>query len=79
MDTPHLGTFTVKEVKGVEAGDYDEIPDVVFVCVKGYSIGEITPFLQKHCGKKTIVIPILNIYGTGSRLQEVLPESLVLD
>ena len=29
--------------------------------------------------KSTIVIPILNIYGTGSRLQKKLPELLVTD
>lgn len=79
METPHLGTFTVSPMKAVTAEEYKEIPDVIFVCVKGYSIPEIIPFLQKHCTAQTIVIPILNIYGTGSALQKQLQDTLVTD
>lgn len=79
METPHLGTFTVPQVKALAAEEYTEMPDVIFVCVKGYSLPEIIPFLQKHCDFHTIVIPILNIYGTGSVLQKELPETLVTD
>ena len=79
METPHLGTFTVSQIKAVEAEEYEQTPNVMFVCVKEYSLPEIMPFLKKHCGVHTIVIPILNIYGTGSRLQNELPDSLVTD
>ena len=79
METPHLGTFAVSQLKAAEAEEYAEIPDVMFVCVKEYSLPEILPFLKKHCDAHTIVIPILNIYGTGSRLQKQLPDSLVTD
>jgi len=79
METPHLGTFQVNGIKAVTAEEYTETPDVMFVCVKEYSLPEIMPFLKKHCGENTIVIPILNIYGTGSRLQKELPDSLVTD
>ena len=58
---------------------YEEKPDVIFVCVKGYSLEDTIPFIQKVSKAGTIVIPILNIYGTGSRLQERLPELLVTD
>lgn len=54
-------------------------PDVILVCVKGYSLDNTVPFIQKIAKKSTIVIPILNIYGTGSRLQKKLPELLVTD
>ena len=54
-------------------------PDVILVCVKGYSLDNTVPFVQKIAKKSTIVIPILNIYGTGSRLQKKLPELLVTD
>lgn len=79
METPHQGTFTVPEVKALDAEQYADKPDVIFVCVKGYSLQEILPFLKKHCGAHTIVLPILNIYGTGRVLQKELPDSLVLD
>lgn len=79
METPHLGTFTASQIKALAAEEYTEMPDVIFVCVKGYSLPEIMPFLRKHCDFHTIVIPILNIYGTGSMLQKDLPQTLVTD
>ncbi len=79
VETPHIGTFTTKDLKAASTQEYDEIPDVIFVCVKGYSLDEITPFLQKHSDNHTILIPILNIYGTGGRLQKEIPDSLVTD
>ena len=54
-------------------------PDVIFVCVKGYSLADTVPFIRKAAGKDTVVIPVLNIYGTGRTLQAELPELLVTD
>lgn len=79
MMTPHMGDFTVEGIKAYDMEHYTDTPDVVFVCVKGYSMDDITPFLQRICDEHTIVLPILNIYGTGGRLQEKLPDSCVLD
>lgn len=56
-----------------------QIPDVIFVCVKGYSLESILPFLKRTADSHTLIIPILNIYGTGGRLQKELPEPVVLD
>ena len=78
METPHLGDFTVP-VHAMAADDYEGIADVIFVCVKGYSVMDIVPFLQAHSDAHTVIIPILNIYGTGSKLQTLLPEPTVLD
>lgn len=66
-------------VKAVDMEHYKEKPDVIFVCVKGYSLERIIPFIEKISGKETVVIPILNIYGTGRKLQERLPELLITD
>lgn len=66
-------------VKACTAEEYKEIPDVILVCVKGYSMDETVPVIKRIAGKETIVIPILNIYGTGGRLQEKLPELTVTD
>ena len=54
-------------------------PDVIFVCVKGYSLDDTIPFIRRAAHGKTVVIPILNIYGTGRRMQAELPELLVTD
>ena len=66
-------------VKACTAEEYKERPDVILVCVKGYSMDETVPTIKKIAGKETVVIPILNIYGTGGRLQKKLPELTVTD
>ena len=50
-----------------------------FVCVKGYSLDDTIPFLEKITDEHTVVIPILNIYGTGQKLQKKLPKTFVTD
>jgi len=66
-------------VKVCDTAHYTEEPDVIFVCVKSYSLEETIPFIKRIAGKDTVVIPILNVYGTGRRLQEMLPDLLVTD
>ncbi len=58
---------------------YQDVADVIFVCVKGYSLEGMIPFIRRISHKDTVVIPLLNIYGTGSVLQEALPDLTVLD
>lgn len=58
---------------------YKECPDVVFVCVKGYSVADTIPFIQRIASEKTVVIPVLNLFGTGERMQKELPQLLVTD
>ncbi|MCH5280338.1 MAG: 2-dehydropantoate 2-reductase [Lachnospiraceae bacterium] len=79
METTVKGNYVVNPIKATDMEHYKDTPDVVFVCVKGYSLGETVPFLQRICDAHTIVIPILNIYGTGGRLQKELPDALVTD
>lgn len=79
METTAKGNYTVQPIKSVDMAHYEEQPDVIFVCVKGYSLEETLPFIRRVAGADTIVIPILNIYGTGGRMQEKLPELLVTD
>jgi 2-dehydropantoate 2-reductase len=53
--------------------------DVIFVCVKGYSVDSVAGLIQKAAHKDTLVIPILNVYGTGNRIQQLLQQVTVLD
>ena len=71
--------FTVEDVKACTMDEYDDTPDVILVCVKGYSVSEVIPFIKRVAGPDTVVIPILNIYGTGAAMQLYLPELLVTD
>ena len=69
----------ISSVKAFDMAHYTEEPDVIFVCVKSYSLEDVAPFIKRIAGKDTVVIPILNVYGTGRRLQEMLPDLLVTD
>jgi 2-dehydropantoate 2-reductase len=71
--------FVVEGIKAYSMEEYSETPDVIFVCVKGYSIEETIPFIQRVASNHTIVIPILNLWGTGGKMQPELPEILVTD
>lgn len=66
-------------VKATDMEHYSEQPDVILVCVKGYSLEDTIPFIQRVAKPSTIVIPVLNIYGTGAKMQEQLPGLLVTD
>lgn len=60
------------EAKGEKA-------DAILVCVKKYSLDSCIPFIQNISHENTIVVPVLNVYGTGAYLQEKLPKVLVTD
>lgn len=60
------------EAKGEKA-------DVILVCVKKYSLDSCISFIQNISHENTIVVPVLNVYGTGAYLQEKLPKVLVTD
>ena len=66
-------------VKACTAEEYKDKADVVFVCVKGYSIDSIKDVLEKSARPNTLVIPILNVYGTGPRIGRLVPSVKVLD
>ena len=48
-------------VKATDMEHYKEQPDVILVCVKGYSLEDTVPFIRRVAKPDTIVIPILNI------------------
>lgn len=72
------GNHTIA-VKSCTSEEYDGKADVIFVCVKGYSVDSITELIKRAAHEKTIVIPILNVYGTGPRIQRLVPGVTVLD
>lgn len=81
-DTTECVRVKAEDMESFEAGlgaGNEEKPDVIIECVKGYSLEETVPFIRRVSKPETIVIPVLNIYGTGAKMQEKLPELLVLD
>ena len=78
VETTHRGTFAVP-VNAWDMEHYSGTPDVIFLCVKGYSVQECIPFIRRVAGKETVVIPILNGIDVGGSIQPLLPELLVTD
>ena len=72
-------TLSFCPVQACTMDAYQGTPDVIFVCVKGYSLDETIPFIKRIANQDTVVIPILNIYGTGEVMQKELPGFLVTD
>ncbi len=87
LETTCQGKFDVKPVHVFDQEEYlveiregrETVPDVIFVCVKFYSLQALVPFLKEICDPHTVVIPILNVFVTGQRLAQWLPGILVTD
>lgn len=62
-----------------ETSSTEHKADVIIVCVKGYSLDSITELIKRASHEHTVVIPILNVYGTGPRIQRLVPGVTVLD
>lgn len=73
------GKIELKNVKAFEGENISEKYDIIFVCVKSYSLDEITPIIRKACHDETIVIPVLNMFKTGERLKKSVPEVKFLE
>lgn len=71
--------YTAEEYTALASTSADYKADVIFVCVKGYSVDSITELIKSAAHRDTIVIPILNVYGTGPRIQRLVPGVTVLD
>ncbi len=68
------------KVDATTAEDYNGKADVIFVCVKGYSLDEsIKDVIEKAAKSNTLVVPILNVYGTGPKIGAMVPNVTVLD
>lgn len=76
LDVP---AYTAEEYAALASSADAYKADVIFVCVKGYSVDSITELIRHAAHKDTVVIPILNVYGTGPRIQRLVPGITVLD
>lgn len=79
LQTSHRGDLAVPTAKGCAIDEYDDTPDVIFVCFKYYSLPAAIEFAKRYAGDNTLVIPLLNVFGTGAVMQKELPGVTVLD
>ena len=72
------GEFTVS-ANAFSAEEYAGTADVIFVCVKAYSLEEIYGLVRSALRPDSLVVPILNGLDIGGRLRKAIPEADVLD
>ena len=71
--------LVLPEVRACTLETYDDTPDVIFVCFKYGSLQAAIDFIRRAADKETLIIPILNVFGTGGVMQQALPGLTCLD
>lgn len=79
LHSGRIGEVEIKNIKACTAQEFSEKADVIFLCVKGYSVKEVIPLIQKASHNTTVVIPVLNAFATGDRLEQLIPTITSLD
>lgn len=77
--TEHRGDIVIQPVKACTMDDYAETPDVMLVCVKYYGLADAIALARRTAGPNTLIVPILNVFGTGEVMQRELPDCTCLD
>jgi 2-dehydropantoate 2-reductase len=79
LKTGIKGEIYLPNIKVFSDEEYTEKADVIFVCVKSYSIDEAIPIIRKASHENSIIIPIINGYGIGEKISKKLNTVHVLD
>ncbi len=74
-------TIHIQPIKAFPMEDYPstDTPDVIFVCTKYYSLSAPIAFARRIARADTLIIPILNVFGTGKVMQDELLGLTCLD
>jgi len=78
LKTGIRGELHLPNIKVFSDKEYNDKADVIFVCVKSYSIDEIIPFIIKASHENSIIIPIMNGYGIAEKISGKLKKAHVL-
>lgn len=73
------GNFTVFPILATDDAKEAGIMDIVFVCVKGYSLKAASKAISPMIDEHTLVIPIINGVDEGSKLYSYLRKGKVTD
>lgn len=79
LHSGRIGEVRIKNVKACTADEYQDKADVIFLCIKGYSVKEMIPLMKRASGNSTVVIPVLNAFATGDKLESLTEEITFLD
>lgn len=79
LKTEIKGEIYLPKINVFSAEEYTDKADVIFVCVKTYSIDDIIPVIRKASHENTIIIPTANGFGIGEKISNKLNDAHVLD
>ena len=79
LDSNEKGMLAFKDVSIYAPEEINRSFDVIFVCVKYYSLMSVIDIVSRASDGNTIVIPLVNVYGASEELQAKLPNTCVLD
>ena len=61
------------EVKQMQA------QDILFICVKNYSLDTVCQELSSLISNRTIIVPVMNGVDSGDRIRQTVPRGIVID
>lgn len=73
------GNFTVFPTLATDNSDEIGVVDIIFVCVKGYSLKAAAKAILHMVGDHTLIIPIINGVDGGNKLYSYLRKGKVTD
>jgi 2-dehydropantoate 2-reductase len=73
------GNFVVFPTLATESTDKTGIMDIIFVCVKGYSLKAAARAISPMVNDNTLIIPIINGVDAGSKLHSYLGHGKVVE
>lgn len=79
LKTGIKGEIYLPKVKVLSDEEYTDKADVIFVCVKSYSIDDVIPVIRNASHENSIIIPTANGYGIGEKISSKLNTLHVLD
>ena len=79
LHSEFYGELTAHPARIASRGEEIGPQDIVFVCVKNYSLEQIAESLRPAVDSRTTVIPVMNGTEAGDRLRALFPEAIVGD
>ena len=77
--TAHRGEILIRPARACTMEEYQDTPEVMFICVKYYGLEDAIALARRTAGPDTLILPILNVFGTGEVMQQRLPDLTCLD
>lgn len=79
VDSDHLGSFTVHPAAVGEGAEQLGQMDVIFICVKNYSLEAVCQQIRDMVKEDTVVVTVMNGIDPAQRAREYLGKGIVLD